>query len=61
MKEYITLGIDKNGEGDFGINSSVRSLSLEDFRKITNMLSTAIYIAEMMWRESNTINPTTEN
>jgi len=61
MKEYITIGIDKNGEGDFGVNSSIRDLSYEDFRKITNILSTTIYIAEMMWRDTNEPKPLTKN
>lgn len=53
MREYITIGIDKNGEADFGVNSSIEDLSLEKFREMMGILSTTIYIAEMMWRNKN--------
>lgn len=57
MREYITIGIGKDGEADFGVNSSIIELPLEKFREMMGILSTTIYIAEQMWRENNEPKP----
>ena len=53
MRELITIGFDKNGEADFGVNCSFEELTLDQLNKIRAMIPVAIYIAEDMWRREN--------
>ena len=52
-KEIITIGFDKNGEVDFGVNCSISELSLKQLKEIREMIVVAIWCAEDMWRRNN--------
>ncbi|NQT22988.1 MAG: hypothetical protein HQ579_06065 [Candidatus Omnitrophica bacterium] len=51
MEKLITIGYNKS-EMDFGVNGSVAELSLEELRKMREMIIVAIWCAEDMWRRN---------
>lgn len=53
IENLITIGFDKHGEADFGINCSISDLSLSKLNELRQMIPVAIYIAEDMWRRNN--------
>ncbi len=50
-QNIITIGYHK-GEMDFGVNGSIESLSLEELRKLREMIVVATWCAEDMWRRA---------
>ena len=52
-KLLISLGYDKNGEMDFGISSTIETLSLTQLKELREMIVVAIWCAEDMWRRKN--------
>ena len=51
-KHLITLGYYK-GEMDFGVNCSIGDLSLEELKKLREMIIVVIWCAEDMWRRNH--------
>lgn len=51
-KPLITIGFDKNGDADFGVRGDFQELSLEKLNELRQIIPTAIYIAEDMWRSA---------
>lgn len=45
----IQIGFDKNGQMDFGVLGTVRTLTIEQMNKLRQMIPVAIYVAEDMW------------
>ncbi len=54
-KELITIGFDKNGEADFGINGDLAQLPLEKMKQLREMIPVAIGVAEDMWRREQDV------
>jgi len=59
--DLITIGFDKNGESDFGVNCSITELTIEQLNELRQMIPVAIYTAENMWRRFNPGEPPEEN
>ncbi len=52
-RDLISVGYYK-GEVDFGVNCSIAELSIEELKKIREMIIVAIWCAEDMWRRKHT-------
>lgn len=52
--DLISVGYHK-GEVDFSVNSSIEDLTLEELKKIREMLVVAIWCAEDMWRRKHQV------
>ena len=52
-KPLITIGFNKHGEADFGINCDIKDLSFKKLEQLRGMIPVAIYVAENMWRGEN--------
>jgi len=50
-RRYLEVGY-KKGEMDFGINMSIKELSLEEMKKFREMCCVAIHVAEESWAEA---------
>lgn len=51
MEKILSVGYHK-GEMDFGVNASIKDLSLEQMNELRIMTIVAIGQAESMWRDS---------
>lgn len=60
LQKIITVGFDRNGEVDFGIDCSVTDLSYEKYKEIREMTCVAIGVMERMWGERSP-HPTTDS
>ncbi len=52
-----TIGFDKNGCADFGVNGSIQSLTYEGMQHLRAIIPVAIGIAENMWRDEQSKKP----
>ena len=48
----ITIGFDKNGEGEFGISCCMADLTLRQMNELREIIPVAIYVAEDMWHRA---------
>ena len=53
----FTVGFDKNGEAEFGVNASVMDLSHKDMKELRAMVPVAIGQMERMWYDAQMQKP----
>jgi hypothetical protein len=53
MKNYISIGFDKNGDADFAISGLIHNLNKAEFDELRKMITVAIGTMEAMWRAEN--------
>jgi hypothetical protein len=56
-EDFLTVGLDKNGQMDFGVRCSVAGLSYERMTQLRAMIVVAVGTMEDMWRREQMSKP----
>lgn len=56
-REIFTVGFDKNGEAEFGVNCTVMELTYAQMKELRAMIPVAIGVMEDMWRREQMKKP----
>ena len=57
MNDILIIGFDKNGEADFGVRCTVKTLTFDQMKELRAMIPVAIGIMEQMWRDEQMKKP----